>query len=219
VVEDFTILPDLAPTFIEAAGLEPPRVMTARSLIKVLVSKSAGLVDPSRDAAIVGRERHVAAARTGDLPYPQRAIRTKDFLYIRNFKPDRLPMGTGPGPDSSGGPNPTYEQLREDTFAAYGDMDASPTKAWIFTHRNDPGMDGYFDFAFGPLPAEELYDIRKDPHGMHNLADDPGYAAERKHLSERLMSVLRETGDPRVSGDGTTFDKPPYAGPLPERGK
>ena len=178
VVEDFTILPDLAPTFIEAAGLEPPQVVTARSLIDVLVSNNAGLVDPSRDAAVVGRERHVAAARTGHLPYPQRAIRTKDFLYIRNFKPDRLPMGTGP--DSSGGPNPTYEQLRENTFAAYGDLDASPTKAWIYTHRNDPGMDRYFDFAFARRPAEELYDIRKDPHGMHNLANDPCYAAQQK---------------------------------------
>ncbi len=219
VVEDFTILPDLAPTFIEAAGLEPPKVMTARSLIKVLESDKEGLVDTLRDAAIVGRERHVAAARTGHLPYPQRAIRTRDFLYIRNFKPERYPMGTGPGPESPHGPNPSYEQLRENTFAAYGDLDGSPTKAWVYMHRKDPGMDRYFDFAFGLRPAEELYDIRKDPHGMRNVADDPGYAADRKRLSDRLMGVLRETGDPRVTGDGTTFDKPPYSSPMPTRRK
>jgi len=219
VVEDFVTLPDLAPTFLEAAGLTPPEVMTARSLVSVLTSDKDGLVDPTRDFAVVGRERHVAAARTDFLPYPQRALRTKDFLYIRNFKPDRLPMGTGPGMDGPDEPLPTYEQLRENTFAAFGDMDAGPTKAWIFTHRNDPGMDRYFDFAFGRRPAEELYDLGKDPHGMQNVADDPDYAAVRRRLSERLTSILRETGDPRVTGDGTTFDEPPYAGSLPRAKK
>jgi len=214
VVEDFVTLPDLAPTFLEAAGLTPSAVMTARSLISVLESDKGGLVDPARDAAIVGRERHVAAARTDELPYPQRALRTKDFLYIRNFKPERLPMGTGPGLGEPAEPVPTYEQLREDTFAAFADMDAGPTKAWIFTHRDDPGMDQYFDVAFGQRPAEELYDLRRDPHGMQNVAGDRQYAAEKERLSARLMAVLRETGDPRVLGDGTTFDKPPYAGPV-----
>ena len=128
-------------------------------------------------------------------------------------------MGTGPGPDSPDGPNPSYEQLRENTFAAYADMDGSPTKAWIYMHREDPGMDRYVDFAFGLRPEEELYDIRKDPHGMHNVAKDPAYAADRERLSERLMSVLRQTGDPRVTGDGTTFDKPPYSSPTPTRRK
>ena len=217
VVEDFTILPDLAPTFLEVAGLKPPEVMTARSLMNVLTSQRSGLVDPSRDAAIVGRERHVAAARTGYLPYPQRAIRTKDFLYIRNFKPDRYPMGTGPGLGAPDSPLPSYEQLREDTFAAFGDLDASPTKAWVFTHRDDPGMGRYFDYAFGRRPAEELFDLRKDPHGMRNVADDPEYATVGRRLADRLMSVLEETGDPRVKGDGTTFDKPPYAGPIPKK--
>ena len=94
-------------------------------------------------------------------------------------------------------------------------MDASPTKAWVFTHGTEPGMERYFEIAFGVRPAEELYDLRKDPHWMNNVADDPDYAATRQRLSERLMSVLRETGDPRVTGDGTTFEKPPYAGPLP----
>ena len=38
----------------------------------------------------IGRERHVAAAREGFLPYPQRAIRTADHLFIINFKPDSV---------------------------------------------------------------------------------------------------------------------------------
>jgi uncharacterized sulfatase len=213
-LDDFVGLPDLAPTFLESAGVTPPKVMTGRSLLPVLVSEKEGLVDESRDAVVVGRERHVAAARTDNLPYPQRAIRTKDFLYIRNFKPDRWPMGTGPGVGAPAGPLPTYEQLEKNTFVAFGDFDASPTKAWIFQHRGDPGMEKYFDFAFGRRPVEELYDLRSDPHQMQNVATLPEYEATRHGLSGRLLKVLTETGDPRVIGDGSTFDKPPFSGAV-----
>ena len=217
-LDDFVCLPDLAPTFLEAAGVRPPEVMTGRSLIDVLASQKQGLVDPSRDSVVVGRERHVAAARTDNLPYPQRAIRTKDFLYIRNFKPDRWPMGTAAGFGAPDGPMPSYEQLEKNTFVAFGDLDASPTKAWIVEHRGDPGMGKYFDFAFGRRPAEELYDLRKDPHQMQNVAATPDYEATRRQLNERLMSVLTETGDPRVMGDGSTFDKPPFSSAPEPRG-
>lgn len=211
VVDDFVCLPDLAPTFLEVAGEKPLDVMTGRSLVSVLASTKSGQVDKSRDAVIVGRERHVAAARTGNLPYPQRAIRTKDFLYIRNFKPDRWPMGTGPGYGAPAAPMPSLNLLTNNTFAAFGDLDASPTKAWIATHpKSEEGR--FFDIAFGLRPSEELFDIRSDPHQTTNLADDEKYTNVRKELSARLMKVLEETGDPRVTGDGTTFDKPPFSG-------
>ncbi|MFZ5832151.1 MAG: sulfatase [Planctomycetota bacterium] len=216
VVEDFVCLPDLAPTFLEAAGVKPPEVMTGRSLLPVLVSQQSGLVDSARDAVIVGRERHVAAAREGNLPYPQRAIRTKDFLYIRNFKPDRWPMGTGPGYGAEGG-MPEYELLREDTFAAFGDMDAGPAKAWIIVNRNEPGMQEYFDYGFAKRPEEELYDLRKDPDALENVAAAADYREVKEQLAARLMEVLKTTGDPRVMGDGTTFDRPPFSDPVAQQ--
>ena len=209
-LDDFVCLPDLAATFVEAGGLTPPEVMTGRSLLPILTADKEGLVDESRDSVVVGRERHVAAARTDNLPYPQRAIRTKDFLYIRNFKPDRWPMGIAPGFGSPAGTMPNYEQVEQNTFAAFGDLDASPTKAWIFEHRDDSGMAKYFEFAFGRRPAEELYDLHSDPHQMENLAANPGYDAPRRDLSTRLMKVLTETDDPRVTGDGSTFEMPPF---------
>jgi uncharacterized sulfatase len=217
---DFVCLPDLAPTFLQAAGVEPPEVMTGRGLMEVLASDKDGLVDASRDHVVVGRERHVAAARTDFLPYPQRAVRTKDFLYIRNFKPDRWPMGTAAGFGRPDGPLPTYEQLEQNTFGAFGDLDASPTKAWLIEHRADAGMDKFFDFAFGRRPGEELYDLRKDPHQIRNVAGQQMYAEAKKELSDKLMEILTSTGDPRVTGDGTTFDKPPFsAKPGPRRNR
>lgn len=211
VVDDFVCLPDLAPTFLEAAGEKPLGVMTGRSLVNVLMSEKSGQVDESRDAVVVGRERHVAAARTDNLPYPQRAIRTKDFLYIRNFKPDRWPMGTGPGYGAPEGPMPSVDALTHNTFAAFGDLDASPTKAWIAT-RPELEDGRFFDIAFGRRPEEELYDLRTDPDQTRNVAQQKDYAAVREQLSSRLMNVLKDTGDPRVTGDGTTFDKPPFSG-------
>ena len=219
VVNDFVNLPDLAPTFIEAAGGTAPGVMTGRSLVPILKSKKSGLTDASRDHVVVGRERHVARARLNQMPYPQRAIRTKDFLYVRNFKPERWPMGVGPGYGQPKGPMPSFDKLENNTFAAFGDLDASPTKAWIAEHRTGTDNERYFDFAFGRRPAEELYDLRKDPHQIKNLAADAAYATPRKELSKRLMSILKQHGDPRVKGDGSTFDKPPYAGVSTQRKK
>ena len=210
IVDDFVCLPDLAPTIVEAAGETPPEVMTGRSLVDVLRSGKSGLVDPRRDAVIVGRERHVAAVREGNLPYPQRAIHTSDYVYIRNFKPDRWPMGEGPGYGRPNGPMPSYEELEQNTFVAFGDLDASPTKAWITVHRGDPGMAPFFEFAHGRRPDEELYDLRVDRFQMNNLAGNPEHDVIRQDLAQRLMSVLRETGDPRVTGDGSTFDRPPF---------
>ena len=215
VVQDFVSLPDLAATFVEAAGQPIPDVMTGKSLLTVLKSEQAGVVDRMRDSVVIGRERHVAAARTDGMPYPQRAIRTKNFLYIRNFRPDRWPMGTGPGYGSAGGEMPSFESLRENTFAAFADLDASPTKAWVALNcEKDEQQRKYFDFAFAQRPEEELYDLRADSHQVYNVASDDGYSEVKAELSDRLMKVLQESGDPRVTGDGLTFEKPPFTSPF-----
>jgi len=216
-VDDFVILPDLAPTFLAAAGIEPPSVMTARSLLPTLHSSKEGLVDPARDYAVVGRERHVARARLDNLPYPQRAIRTKDFLYIRNFKPERWPMGVGPGYGLPPGKFPSAALIESNTFTCFGDLDASPTKAWIVENRDKPGVARFFDYAFGRRPSEELYDLSKDPHQTKNVADSAAYRNQKQELSGQLMNILSKTGDPRVKGDGSIFDKPPYSDAPPPR--
>jgi len=72
VVDDLTSLIDLAPTFLSAAGLEAPEIMTGQSLWPVLESSEEGLVDHERTRVFTGRERHVANARADYKPYPQR---------------------------------------------------------------------------------------------------------------------------------------------------
>lgn len=210
VVDDFVCLPDLAPTILEAAGVDVPKVMTGRSLLKVLQSNASGTVDPTRDFVVTGRERHVAAARLELRPYPQRAIRTGDFLYIRNFAPDRWPMGTAPGFGGTG-KMPDADALQTTTFGAFADMDASPTKSWLITHAHENSENQtWFDRAFAQRPAEELFDLSVDPDQVHNVTLDPKYADTRAKLADRLMRILKETNDPRVTTDPPAFEQSPF---------
>lgn len=213
VVEDFVLLPDLAPTLLEAAGVNVPSVMTGRSLWPTLRSDKTGLVDPRRTWVVTGRERHVEIARAGELPYPQRALRTPDYLYIINFKPDRYPMGDPYRLD--GNDPPTVAEMTENTMVTIPDEDASPTKAWVVSHRNDPQWQRFYELAYGKRPREELYDLKSDPHEIRNVAGDPKYAEVRKQLEQQLLAELKRSGDPRLIDDGKFFETPPMAGPLP----
>ena len=210
LVEDCVNLMDLAPTFLEAAGVEAPEGMCAHSLLDVLESPEEGQVDPERTAVVTGRERHVGAAREGNLPYPQRAMRTRDFLYIRNFAPDRWPMGDPRGLDDPQAEPPDFDALCSDTFVAYPDMDAGPTKAWMIHHRGEEQVRRLFEIGFGKFPAEELYDLREDPHYMNNVVAEPAYEETRRQLAERLMAVLKEQNDPRVAEEDCRFERSPF---------
>jgi len=201
-VTDFVSLADLAPTFLEAAGVAVPEQMTGRSLLPVLRSDRSGRVDPTRDHVLTGRERHgQAQEKPNPGGYPMRAMRTDRFLYIRNFAPDRWPAGSPDGDKAFGG-------------RAYGDCDGSPTQQFVVEHRDDPKYERFYRLAFGKRPAEELYDLERDPHQLTNVAGLPEYAEAKSELAERLLAELKATGDPRVLGDGDAFDHYPYRRPM-----
>ena len=141
VVEDFINLMDLAPTLCEAGGTSIPESMSARSAFSLLTSTGSGQIEPARDHVVMGRERHIAHAREGFLPYPQRSIREREYIYIINFEPDRWPMGDPKGLDDPSTPAPDFKALSEDVGIAYRDMDASPTKAWIIHHRDEDDVE------------------------------------------------------------------------------
>jgi uncharacterized sulfatase len=139
-----------------------------------------------------------------------RSIRTRDFLYIRNFAPDRWPMGA---PLQATAAQPDLALIDENTRAAYPDMDASPTKTWLIANGAAPSWQKHYELAFAKRPAEELYELKSDPDQVKNLATDPAFAAERQTLSARLMATLQAAGDPRVIGDRDTFDRSPFNDP------
>lgn len=220
VVDDFVNLMDLAPTFLELGGVKPPSVMTGRSLVPVLASSRAGLVDPDRSWVIAGRERHVAMARADYKPYPQRSYRTQDHLYIINFHPERWPMGDPFNLTAEDAPS--WDDLENETFVTFPDMDASPTKAWLIERRNYDVWQWHYNYAFGKRPREELYVLKDDPDQIHNVAGQAAFTAIQKELNARLMNELKRVQDPRVTGDGLTFERSPFTdkpAPRPKRKK
>ena len=190
VIDDFVNLMDLAPTFLELGGVTPPEVMTGKSLVPVLESEKSGQIDPERTFVVTGIERHVASAREGNLPYPRRAITTSRYKYIRNFAPERWPIG------------------RMDN--KYPDLDGGPTKTWFLANICNEQYKKEVELGFGKRPYEELYDLEKDPDEMTNVAEDPAYSSIKQELAEKLDKVLIESGDPRMQPGLCPFERMPF---------
>ncbi len=194
VVDDFVSFRDIAPTILEATGLRVPGSMSGESLMYVLDTHQAGQVDPKRRFAVYGIERHFPGSRPDGAGYPSRAIRTSEYLYIRNFTPDRNPVGDIPGPSWPAG----------DPVGGYGDTDGGPTKTALFEKKDSYPM--LFDAAFGKRPAEELYLISEDPYQLKNLAADPQFSDPKRSLSAELDDYLTLNRDPRFVQNGEFFD-------------
>jgi hypothetical protein len=171
--------------------------MTMRSLTGLLRGEAA----PNRDAAFIERERH-ADVRNGHLSYPMRAVRTRDFLYIRNVRPDRWPAGD---------PDNLFLHGRP-----FGDVDTIATKDFLLAHQKDDLGRPFFARIFGKRPLEELYDLRKDPHQLSNVAANPTYAAELAAHRARVDAWMRDTHDPRLDPAYDAWDKFPYYGKAPK---
>ena len=206
-VTDFVSLTDLAPTFLEIAGIETPDAMTGKSLMKILRSTESGQIESQRDHVLIGKERHVAAQEAPDPGgTPMRAIRTNDFLLIRNFTPDRWPAGT-----------PNWKNAF--VYGCwYGDVDNGPTKTYMIEHKDkDDDHATKFQLAFGKRPEFELYDVKNDPGQLLNLADDLTHVEVKKRLNDRLERALIRYEDPRIQGKGEeVFDKTKYFGQGPK---
>jgi arylsulfatase A-like enzyme len=195
VVRDHVSFVDLAPTFLEAAGIPWENSGMAPtpgiSLTDIFNSGKTDAIQPGRDHLILGQERH-DVGRPNDQGYPIRSIIRDGWLYTRNFTPDRWPSG-----------NPE---------TGYLNTDGGPTKTEILAaNRVKPG-DPHWLQCFGKRPAEELFDLKNDPDCVNNLAALAGEQPRRAAMETQLLDRLRQQGDPRISGQGDVFDNYPYAG-------
>ncbi len=186
-VDAFVNLIDLGSTFLDAAELTVPAEFEGKSLLGVMRNQEAA--DSSREQVFLERERH-ANVRKGDLSYPVRAVRNKQFLYIQNFEPSRWPAG-----------DPVVHQ----SVGQYGDIDNSITKFLIMDMEGKADGIDYFKLAFEKRPVEELYDVVKDPYNINNLANDPEYAQTKESLKRKLHTWMNATGDLRAKDPKTTY--------------
>lgn len=183
-ITDFISFIDLAPTLLEAAGVDSsPLRSDGRSFLNILTSEASGRVDPTRSSVQTGRERH-GYCRPHNLGNPMRSLVTDHFLYIHNFTPER----------------PIH------------DCDLSPTRTLIESWQTNPYMEPYYDLCFGTRPAEELYLATDGPDCIRNVASDPTYAALLSSCREQLNTLLTIQEDPRILNGGSVFECAPYYG-------
>ncbi|RMF43981.1 MAG: DUF229 domain-containing protein [Planctomycetota bacterium] len=197
IVEDVVNFADLAPTFLEVAGVKEAgpimQPISGNSLVPIFQSEASGQVDPQRDHVLVGKERH-DVGRPHDWGYPIRGIYQGDWLLVKNYEPDRWPAG--------------------DPETGYLNCDGSPTKSLILEMRRSGQDKRYWSLCFGKRPEYELYNVTTDPDCLHNLAGESRYADLRRRLEQQMVAELTAQGDPRMFGQGDIFDSYPYSSPA-----
>ena len=205
-VEDFVSVMDIGPTLLDLSEVKVPATMDGRSFLHKLSSKKSGWIDPKWDSVIIGRELHFHNSRPGNMPYPIRAVRTKNYLYIRNFKHERWPMGDPYNAAELTESDDLYK-MGLSTTPAYRDLDGSLTKAWMMSRREEPGDKDLFHLTMHHRSGEELYDLKKDPNQLVNLATAPELRSVLTTLRGRVEQVMDTTGDPRLKD---AFDRLPW---------
>lgn len=211
IVDDPIGFADIAPTILQLTGTSAKGMLpvSGKSILDILKSKNQGVVDPSKKYVFAGRERH-SSSRYLNWGYPQRMIRSKDFLLVWNLKPERWPAGAPQALDKEGKLRPMYgidENGTHHSDWAFTDIDAAPTKSFIIENWQDETIKPYFDWAHAKRPEFELFDIKNDPYNLTNLAGNPDYNSVEHELKQALLEELKSSGDPRIVGpDKEVFD-------------
>jgi N-sulfoglucosamine sulfohydrolase len=161
VREDLVSFIDFAPTMLAVAGLNVPTNLQGQVFLGPKTAPERRYVFAARD-------------RMDEAPDRIRAVRSKQFQYIRNFRPE-LP----------------YAQRID-----Y--MELMPTmQVWRKLNYEGKLNEAQKLFFRTAKPAEELYDVTADPHETNNLAEDPKYSRILKQMRvvlERWMADTRDMG-------------------------
>jgi N-sulfoglucosamine sulfohydrolase len=191
-IDDYVSFIDLAPTFLQAAGVTQQQSgmhpFAGKSLFNIFNSNKNGQVESSRNFVLVGQERH-DLGRPNDVGYPIRGLHKNGMLYLINYEPNRWPAC-----------NPE---------TGYLNTDGGATKTFILNQRRNGQEKKYWKLCFGHRVAVELYDIRKDPDCLINLAGKQQYNALETAMKTELETKLKAEGDYRMFGYGHIYEQYP----------
>lgn len=212
-VDDPVSFADIAPTILELTGTSTTGMMpiSGKSILATLKSKEEGIVDPAKKYVYSGRERH-SSSRYLNWGYPQRMIRSKDFLLTWNLKPERWPAGAPQAikPGTTNELLPMFgidEKGKHHSEWAFTDIDAAPTKSFIIENMNDEEIRPFFDWAHAKRPEFEFFNVKDDPFCLNNLVGNPDYSETEKEMKDALLNELKKSEDPRIVGpDKEVFD-------------
>ena len=230
VSSDLVSFIDIAPTILELAGVSEEGMLpiTGKSLVSLLESTDSGNIsgskniNESRKYVFSGRERH-SYSRWNNMGFPQRAVRSGDYLLVWNMKPELWPAGDLQAikPNSDGELYPLYGIDERGVYRsgwAFTDIDDSPSKSFIIENHDDLNIESYFNLAFGKVPEFELYNVSDDPYCLENIYGRYAHILIGNKLKKALFEELERTGDPRIAGpDKEVFDSyKRYVGPMRE---
>jgi arylsulfatase A-like enzyme len=167
---------DVAPSLLELARIGQA-TMQGRSLVPLL-----------RAPGSEGRDAVFAEADWHDFDKFTRAVRTEDFLLVRNYYWDKPLWNSVDSINSI-----TWKGFME-TYRA-GKL--TPAQAFLFVE---------------PRPFEELYDLKSDPYSLRNVVDEPEHRPALFRLRTLLDNWRVETNDRMPAErrpDGWTHDGRP----------
>lgn len=159
---------DVVPTLLEAAGVPAPAQLDGRSFLPVLLGRATQ------------HKQHVFALQTtrgtfhGADHYGIRAVRSARYKYIRNLTPEVTFV---------------YPQLSSAVVRSWYDQAKRETDA------GTPGPAAEHVRRFEHRPAEELYDLTRDPYEWTNLAAEPALAEVKAGLRRELEGWMAAQGD------------------------
>ncbi|PKG81853.1 sulfatase [Colwellia sp. 75C3] len=146
---------DIAPSILAMANINIPTYIQGKARI------------PNNNATNkIAKRKYIYASkdRLDEFPFRERAVRSNQFKYIKNYAPNK------PGA----------------THLAYRDQMILMQDLW---REFEAGrMNKQQAFWFNNRPAEELYNIIKDPEEVNNLASNPAYKKQLK----KMQSALKE---------------------------
>ena len=191
-VDELVMHMDLCATTLQLAGIPVAEHIQSRSLC-----------GPNRDEA---REFVCSARdRLDNNPEMIRTIRTEKYRYIRNFLPHQPYASFYPdgGFFAAVPEEGTPERDFWETSCLPGEQKIHDPDG-VFLILGPPVMikqnglpEHYRQFQIWQdhKPAEELYDIKKDPEEVHNLADDSAFCDVKDELRQKLFGWMIETRD------------------------
>lgn len=151
---------DIAPTLLDIAGVKIPESFQGRSFAELF-----------KNPELEFRKYVFSEHNWHDFEALERMLRTKDFLYVLNLRPNL--RNTAPGIT----PSPSLLDLRK---------------------LRDSGKltDSQNDVFLTPRPSEELFDLKKDSIQLMNVASVPAYTGNLEKMREVMNQWRKETVDP-----------------------
>ena len=150
---------DFAPTMLSIAGLTVPEHMQGRVFLGSDKAQPRKYIYAFRD-------------RMDPAPERIRAVRDKQFKYIRNYRPELPYIG----------------------FVPYRDR-ATMMQDILKLMQSNQLKENQWQFWAESKPLEELYNLDEDPHEINNLAANPQYFKKLLELRQAHLTWKAKYGD------------------------